>query len=121
MKVIKTDQVSKQLSTNPIFTGGAVAIQRLTTEEMGKYFSVIIVHFSPGARTKFHTHTCDQVLMVTSGTGIVKTEQEELFVGLGDLINIPVGEKHWHGATKNSEFSHISILSIESKATILEN
>ena len=121
MKLVKIDQVSKQLSTNPIFTGGTVAIQELATEEMGKYFSVIMVHFSPGARTKFHTHPCDQVLMVTSGTGIVKTAQEEHLVGLGDLINIPAGEKHWHGATKNSEFSHISILSIDSKATILED
>lgn len=121
MKLIKMDQIPKQLSTNPIFTGGTVALQPLVTQEMAKFFSIINVHFTPGARTKLHTHTCDQVLIVTGGKGIVKTEKEELFMEIGDVIYIPAGEKHYHGATKNSEFSHISVLSADSKETILEN
>ena len=56
-----------------------------------------------------HTHTNPQILYVIQGTGIVATEEEEIRVTPGTLILIPPGENHWHGATKDSAFSHISI------------
>jgi quercetin dioxygenase-like cupin family protein len=121
MKLIKPSHVPKNRSTHPIFTGGEVTRQPLTTKEMGDYFNIMIVHFGQGARTKFHKHTSDQVLMVNSGNGIVKTEQEELLVGPGDVVHIAAGETHWHGATQDSDFSHISIVSVDDKLTILEN
>ena len=121
MRVIKTAEVSRKQSTHPIFTGGNVSFQPLITKEMGKNFNIITVYFSQGARTKLHVHTSDQALMVTGGMGIVGTGGEETVVRTGDLILIPAGEKHWHGATENSEFSHISVLTADSQETILEN
>ena len=91
------------------------------TQETSENFSISVVNFGKGARNKFHSHTSDQVLIVTAGTGIVATEQEEQVVGVGDVIHIPAGEKHWHGATKDSEFSHIYVTSIDSKTTQLED
>jgi len=68
------------------------------------------VNFSPGSVNLFHTHTFDQVLYVTEGTGIVATENKEVTVTPGTIIFIPAGEKHWHGATKDSAFSHIAVM-----------
>lgn len=121
MKVIRTEQVPKQPATSSLFTGGPVTLQPIVTQQMRKYFGMSLVNFSKGARTKLHSHTSDQVLLVTAGTGIVATEQDELVVRVGDIIYIPVGEKHWHGATKDSEFSHIYVVSAGNETTELED
>jgi len=57
---------------------------------------------------------------VSSGKGIVATDEEEIVVTVGDIILIPGGEKHWHGATENSEFAHIVVTKKGSKLTQLE-
>ena len=61
-----------------------------------------------------------EVLLVTSGTGIVATDGEEHRVGAGEIIHIPAGEKHWHGATPDTAFSHISLTAADSKTEQLE-
>jgi quercetin dioxygenase-like cupin family protein len=88
---------------------------------MGKYFNLAVVNFGKGIRNKFHTHSTDQVLIVTSGRGVVATDQEERTVAVGDVVHIPAGEKHWHGATKDSEFSHLALTAAGSKTTQLED
>ena len=110
MKLIRIAQVSKEPATGALFTGGPVTLQRVVTQQMdSKNFSVSMVNFARGARNKFHAHSTDQVLIVTAGTGIVDEEEQESVVGGGDIIHVPVGEEHWHEATKESEFSHISL------------
>jgi quercetin dioxygenase-like cupin family protein len=121
MKIIKTDLVPKEPATSPLFTGGKVTRQLLVSREMGRYLNLSIVNFSKGARSKFHTHTSDQALIVTAGKGIVATEQEEKIVRPGDVAFIPAGEKHWHGATKDSAFSHIYVVSTDSETKQLED
>ena len=121
MKVTRTNQVPEKLATIALFTGGAVTYQRLVTRDMGKDFNMLAVNFSKGARNKFHSHTSDQILIVTAGRGIVATEEEQQVVEVGDIIHIPAGEKHWHGATKDSDFSHIALELAESKLTQLED
>jgi len=120
MKIIKVDSVPKNIATSPLFTGGQVIQQPIITPAMSKFFNITQVTFTPGARNKFHTHTTDQVLFVTAGKGIVATEKEEIIVTPGDVIQFLAGEKHWHGATKDSSFSHIYITGVESKTTQLE-
>ena len=121
MKIIRTADVPGEPATSPLFTGGAVTRQLLLAQEMKKYFNMSIVNFSKGARNKFHSHTSDQVLIVTAGMGTVATEDEELIARQGDIVHIPAGEKHWHGATKDSVFSHIYVTSADSKTTQLED
>jgi 4-carboxymuconolactone decarboxylase len=111
MKAIKISDVkSEDKSADKIFRG-KVSIQFITDlpDKTKEGFSVVVVNFSPGARNVFHTHSMPQILYVTEGTGIVATEKEELKVTSGTVILIPAGERHWHGATKDSAFSHISI------------
>ena len=107
MKVVKTSDIEAQESTSKIFRG-KVSIQPLCGKSEDK-LRAAVVNFSPGAINVFHTHTSDQILYVTEGKGIVATEKEEITVTPGTSIFIPAGEKHWHGATKDTAFSHIFV------------
>lgn len=120
MKVIKISGVPAQEAGGTLFTGGLVTRQPLVNKDIGQDFNMSNIKFSPGARNKFHTHTSDQVLLVTEGTGIVATDTQEYVVAVGDLIHIPAGEKHWHGATKESSFSHIALTRVDSTTQQLE-
>jgi quercetin dioxygenase-like cupin family protein len=68
------------------------------------------VTFEPGARTAWHTHPLVQTLIVTSGAGWMQMEggpKED--IRAGDIVWIPPGEKHWHGATATTGMTHIAI------------
>jgi quercetin dioxygenase-like cupin family protein len=68
------------------------------------------VTFEPGARTAWHTHPLGQTLIVTSGLGWVQHEGGSIEeVRPGDVVWIPPGEKHWHGATPTTAMTHIAI------------
>lgn len=120
MKVIKMAQIAKEPQTNPLFDG-PVTMQTFVGPELSKRFLIREVHFSRGVRNKFHKHTIEQVLIITEGKGIVATENEEITVTPGDIVFFPAGEKHWHGAAKGSIFSHLYVMSPESKTTQLED
>ncbi len=66
--------------------------------------------FKNGARNKLHTHTTDQILVVTAGEGIVATEHEQRDVTAGDVAYIPAGERHWHGARPGKDMTHLAVL-----------
>lgn len=66
--------------------------------------------FKNGARNRLHTHTTDQILIVTAGEGIVATEHEERTVRAGDVAYIPAGERHWHGARPGTDMTHLAVL-----------
>jgi quercetin dioxygenase-like cupin family protein len=68
------------------------------------------VTFEPGARTAWHTHPLGQTLIVTSGFGRVQREGGEIEeIRPGDVVWIPPGEKHWHGASPTTAMTHIAI------------
>jgi quercetin dioxygenase-like cupin family protein len=119
MHVVSMKDVPTISRISPLFTGKDVTAQPLIPE--GGEYNMSIVNFGRGVRNKFHVHESDQVLIVTSGTGIVATEQEQRTVTVGDVILFPKGEKHWHGATKDSEFSHIYITKAGGKTIQLED
>ena len=119
MKVVQMSKAPKELFVSPLFTGAGVTRQDIAPDS--KEYVVNVVKFNRGVRNKFHTHDSEQLLIVTEGTGIVATEREKKVVTAGDVVFIPRGEKHWHGATDDSDFSHIFILRQESKLTQLED
>lgn len=118
MIVVNMNDVPKLSHATPLFTGTDVTRQPLVTES--KDYNIAVVNFGKGVRNKFHIHESDQVLIVTAGTGIVATEEEERVVIVGDVILFPAGEKHWHGATKDSAFSHIYVSRAGAKTTQVE-
>ncbi len=118
MRVVKISEVKKEPFKNPLFTGSDVTIQVLLPNS--KEFEVNVVNFGKGVRNKFHAHDSEQILVVTSGKGMIATEAEEWVISVGDVVIISAGEKHWHGATKDSEFSHIYVTRVGGKLTQLE-
>lgn len=112
------DDVPKIPRVSTLFTSEEVTTQQLIPE--GGDYNMNVVNFGQGVRNKFHVHESDQVLIVTAGKGLVATEQEQRVVSVGDIILFPAGEKHWHGATEDSEFSHIYITRADSKTTQIE-
>ena len=119
MKVIRKDEPAKvDRSDAPIFFGGRVTGWSVVGQESSNNFIMGIVEFERGARNHFHTHTTDQILYATSGTGIVATEAGEVVIGEGDTALIPAGQKHWHGATPDSDFAHISLQATGSQTEI---
>jgi quercetin dioxygenase-like cupin family protein len=110
MKIIRVDTVqAKNLTNDPLMTGGAVEGIFVIGPDLAKELGFGIVKFAPCARTKFHTHTSEQLLYCLEGKGIVATEKEEIAVTAGTVVYFPAGENHWHGAAKDSSFAHISI------------
>src|SRR5262245_66411772 len=68
------------------------------------------VTVEPGARTAWHTHPLGQTLIVTAGTGWVQPwggpTQD---IREGDVVWVPPGQKHWHGAAPSTSMTHIAI------------
>ena len=108
-------------SATPIrgWSGGAVkrTRQKLIGEGESGNFRSNVVNFGEGATTGWHAHDCDQILIVTSGQGMVATEGEEREISVGDVVHIKAGERHWHGATANSTMSHITVTVPGSRST----
>ncbi len=119
MKIIKMNEVPKEPYAIPLFTGPNVTSQSLVSDS--KDLRVSIVNFGKGVRNKFHRHDGDQVLIISAGKGLVATEKEKKTVTVGEIVLFPANEKHWHGATEDSEFSHIVVTRAGAKMTQLED
>ena len=107
MHVVTISDVPKQQIKTPLFTSEDVFAQPLSPE--GCEFNSRVVTFGKGTRNKFHTHKSTQILIVTQGRGLVATETEQREVTVGDVIFFAPGERHWHGATDDSDFAHIYV------------
>ncbi len=98
----------------PGWMGGEVSrsTQPMLAAGDSKWVRAFVVTFGKGASTGWHTHDSDQILVITAGNGIVANESEELDVAVGDVVQILPGENHWHGATKDSTMSHLSVVAV---------
>lgn len=91
------------------FTGVA-RIDRLFERLHGADASGGLVAFEPGARTAWHVHPGGQTLVITAGIGRVQRWGEAVQeVHAGDVVRIPPGQKHWHGAAPRSAMTHLAI------------
>jgi len=110
MKILRFEEIEVEARSGGIFTG-EVKIQRIVNKEIGsKDLNIAYVFFPTGVRNTWHTHDYDQCLWILEGKGIVASEEEEFEAKPGMAFFIPAGEKHWHGASNESHFSHISII-----------
>ena len=71
------------------------------------------VTFEPGCRNNRHIHRAEkgggQLLICTAGEGWYGDDKGVIELKEGDVVTIPPGVKHWHGAKKDSFFSHIAV------------
>ena len=122
MRVLKiSDLTETSMDTaTPIagWTGGPVSRTRQTVVDDGQSenFRCNVVNFRVGATTGWHVHDCDQILVVTAGRGFAATETEQREITVGYIVHIRAGERHWHGASKESPLSHITVTTVGSKS-----
>ena len=100
---------TKAEMTGGLMTGTQVWRQAILEPEDSNNFNFAIVAFDAGSRNKFHKLSGDQILLITEGTGKVVSDTETLTVSEGDVVLIPAGENHWHGAPDNTSMAHITI------------
>jgi 4-carboxymuconolactone decarboxylase len=100
------------------FTGSVRVDQVFQASTPGRV-SGARVTFEPGARTAWHSHPLGQTLIVASGVGRVQRWGDPIEeIRPGDLVWIPAGQKHWHGASPTSGMSHIAIVErVDGKST----
>ncbi|HYY89327.1 MAG TPA: cupin domain-containing protein [Chloroflexota bacterium] len=120
MRVVNTKVLPRDPVNAPLFTGTQVYRQEIINPSDSQTFNFSIVNFSAGSRNKMHTHTSDQILIVTEGTGVVANEMKEHTISVGDVVLIPAGEKHWHGAPGDTPMSHITVQAKGSQTTQVE-
>jgi quercetin dioxygenase-like cupin family protein len=89
---------------------GEVWIDPIARGQEPSHLSVGAVHFSPGARTAWHSHEGGQILYVTEGRGLVQSRGDRIEeIQSGDVIHTPDGEEHWHGARPDQFMTHLTI------------
>jgi|FaiFalFF_MnMetaG_3_1042247.scaffolds.fasta_scaffold10325_2 quercetin dioxygenase-like cupin family protein len=93
----------------PEVFSGTVWMQRIHEPAVPGGMEVVVVFFENGARTRPHVHSTEQILFFVEGEGVVATETERRLVGPGDIVVIPAGTWHWHGANKGTSAWQISV------------
>ena len=111
MKKVTMRDVAKTKAemTGGLMTGTQVWRQAILQPEDSSNLNFAIVAFDAGSRNKFHKHSGDQILIITEGTGKVASDNEVLTVSEGDVVLIPAGENHWHGAPDDTSMAHITV------------
>lgn len=93
---------------------GAVHIDAVATPSVGSRLSASSVHFTPGARTAWHTHPNGQTIYVTEGAGLAQRRGGPIVViRPGDRVFFEPGEEHWHGAAPNRFMTHLAMLEVD--------
>lgn len=99
-----------RISTADYFTG-TVWNQRLVSSDSITQCQISNVTFESGARTRWHIHTGTQILLCIAGKGWYQEQgQAARELQTGDIVVIRPGVVHWHGASANHEFSHLSVI-----------
>ena len=111
-----------QLTRNSIPTGrgprewftGDVYIDTIAAPSDGSRLSTSSVHFTPGARTAWHTHPNGQTIWVTEGIGLCQRRGGPIeVIRPGDRVFFESGEDHWHGAAPDRFMTHVAMLEVD--------
>ena len=107
-----------QTTTEPVFGLGVpvsdnftgAAWLRTLSAEPGYDCQIYNVTFAPSTRNYWHRHAVGQILLCTEGIGFYQEQGAPARRLIpGDVVNIPAGTSHWHGAAPDSRFTHIGI------------
>ena len=109
------------VATNPgpseWFTG-AVYLDPLAVPTGASRLSATNVHFTPAARTAWHTHPNGQTIFVVEGIGLAQRRGGPIeVIRPGDRIFFEPGEEHWHGAAPDRFMTHIALLQVDDEGT----
>jgi len=100
------------------FTGTAWLNVLVPKDETGSY-SIGNVVFEAGCRNNWHTHPAGQILLVTEGKGFYQEKGKAARpLTKGDVVVIPSHVEHWHGARRDSGFTHIAVTNITANVAV---
>ncbi len=89
---------------------GTVWVKMLVPNDPDLNCQIVNVTFESGARNNWHTHPGGQILIATDGIGYYQEKGKPIqLLRKGDVVNILPDVVHWHGASTDSEFTHIAI------------
>ncbi len=95
---------------------GAVYIDAVAVPSAGSRLSASSVHFTPGARTAWHTHPNGQTIFVTEGIGLAQRGGAPIeVIRPGDRVFFEPAEEHWHGAAPTRFMTHIAMLEVDDR------
>jgi quercetin dioxygenase-like cupin family protein len=98
---------------------GAVYLDSVAAPSVGSRLSASSVHFTPGARTAWHTHPNGQTIYVTEGVGFCQSRGGPIdVIRPGDRVFFEPGEEHWHGATPNRFMTHLAMLEVDDDGNV---
>jgi quercetin dioxygenase-like cupin family protein len=93
---------------------GVVYVDAVAVPSDGFRLSASSVHFTPGARTAWHTHPNGQTIWVTEGVGLCQRRGGSIeVIRPGDRVFFEPGEDHWHGAAPPRFMTHIAMLEVD--------
>ena len=93
---------------------GSVYIDAVAAPSAASRLSASSVHFTPGARTHWHTHPNGQTIWVTEGVGLCQREGGAIeVIRPGDRVFFEPGENHWHGAAPNRFMAHVAMVEVD--------
>ena len=97
---------------------GAVHIDTVATPSEPSRLAASSVHFTPGARTAWHTHPNGQTIYVTEGVGLCQRRGGEIeVIRPGDRVLFEPGECHRHGAAPNRFMTHIAMQEVDTQSS----
>jgi len=97
---------------------GSVYIDAVATPSDASRVSASSVHFTPGARTAWHTHPNGQTIYVLEGVGHAQRRGGSVeVIRPGDRVFFEPGEEHWHGAAATRFMTHIAIVQVDEAGT----
>jgi len=110
---ITKNSIETRRGPNEWFTG-AVYIDTVTTPTGSSRLQASSVHFTPGARTAWHTHPNGQTLYVMEGIGRARRRGGPVeVIRPGDRVFFDPGEEHWHGAAPDRFMTHLAMVEVD--------
>ena len=98
---------------------GAVYLDSVAAPSDGSRLSASSVHFTPGARTAWHTHPNGQTIYVTEGVGLCQNRGGPIdVIRPGDRVFFEPGEEHWHGATASRFMTHVAMVEVDDEGNM---
>jgi quercetin dioxygenase-like cupin family protein len=95
---------------------GAVYIDAVAAPSDASRLSASSVHFTPGARTAWHTHPNGQTIFVLEGVGLCQRRGGPIeVIRPGDRVFFEPGEEHWHGAAPTRSMTHLAMLEVDAE------
>src|ERR1044071_3784616 len=93
---------------------GSVFIDAVAAPPDDSRVSASCVHFTPGARTAWHTHPRGQTIWVLEGVGLCARRGGAIdVIRPGDRVFFDPGEEHWHGAAPTRFMVHIALVHVD--------